>query len=59
MTSIDRQDGIFQVHIEEKNADQNNLERKKLLSKGFFPPITVQDFPLRGHQVFLPIKPRR
>ncbi|MBN8825273.1 MAG: transposase family protein [Spirosoma sp.] len=59
LTSIDRQDGLFQVHIEEKNADQNDPERKNLLSKGFFPTITVQDFPIRGHQVFLHIKRRR
>lgn len=51
LTSIDRPEGIFHVHIEEKNADQNDPERKNLLSKGFFPNITVQDFPIRGHQV--------
>ncbi|MVM36413.1 transposase [Spirosoma sp. HMF3257] len=59
LTSIDRQDGVFQVHIEEKNADPQDSERKNLLSKGFFPTITVQDFPIRGHQVFLHIKRRR
>jgi len=59
LTSIDRQDGVFQVHIEEKNADENDPERKNLLSKGFFPTITVQDFPIRGHKVFLHIKRRR
>ncbi|GAB4017464.1 hypothetical protein GCM10028808_48860 [Spirosoma migulaei] len=59
LTSIDRQDGVFQVHIEEKNADAQDPERKNLLSKGFFPTITVQDFPIRGHQVFLHIKHRQ
>jgi hypothetical protein len=59
LTSIDRQDGIFQVYIEEKNADKQDPERKNLLSKGFFPTISVQDFPIRGHQVFLHIKRRR
>ncbi|HEU0228674.1 MAG TPA: transposase, partial [Arachidicoccus soli] len=28
-------------------------------SKGFFPSITIQDFPLRGQRVFLHIKRRR
>ncbi|WP_090148994.1 ISAon1 family transposase N-terminal region protein, partial [Dyadobacter soli] len=59
LTSIDRQDGVFHVHIDEKNADENDPERKNLLSKGFFPMITVQDFPIRGHKVFLHIKRRR
>ncbi len=47
------------MHIDEKNADENDPERKHLLSKGFFPTITVQDFPIRGHKVFLHIKRRR
>jgi hypothetical protein len=59
LTCIDRQDGVFHVHIDEKNADENDPERKNLLSKGFFPTITVQDFPIRGHKVFLHIKRRR
>jgi len=59
LTSIDRQDGVFHVHIDEKNADGNDPERKNLHSKGFFPTITVQDFPIRGHKVFLHIKRRR
>lgn len=59
LTSIDRQDGVFHVHIDEKNADENDPERKSLLSKGFFPTITVQDFPIWGHKVFLHIKRRR
>lgn len=59
LTSIDRQDGVFHVHIDEKNAGESDSERKNLLSKGFFPTITVQDFPIRGHKVFLHIKRRR
>lgn len=59
LISIDRQDGVFHVHIDEKNADETDPERTNLLSKGFFPTITVQDFPIRGHKVFLHIKRRR
>ncbi|MGM9506068.1 ISAon1 family transposase N-terminal region protein [Larkinella sp. GY13] len=59
LTSIDRPDGVFHVYIEEKNADENDPERKNLLSKGFFPTITVQDFSIWGHQVFLHIKRSR
>lgn len=59
LTSIDREDGTFHVHIEEKNAADTDPQKKNLLSKGFFPTITIQDFPIRGHKVFLHIRRRR
>jgi hypothetical protein len=31
----------------------------KLLSKGFFEEVTIQDFPIRGYRVFLHVKRRR
>lgn len=31
----------------------------KLISKGFFEEVTIQDFPIRGQRVFLHIKRRR
>jgi hypothetical protein len=45
LTSIDRREGVFQVHIEEKNADQQDLERKNLLSKGFYLPSLSRTSP--------------
>lgn len=59
LTSIDRQADVFHLHLTEKNTDDQDPERKNLLSKGFFPSITVQDFPIRGHKVFRHIKRRR
>ncbi len=59
LTTIDRQEGVFHIHLTEKNTDDRDSERENLLSKGCFAPITVQDFPLRGHKVFLHIKRRR
>ena len=59
LTTITRQEGVFHIHLTEKNTDDRDSEGKNLLSKGFFAPITVQDFPLRGHKVFLHIKRRR
>ncbi|WP_080055644.1 ISAon1 family transposase N-terminal region protein [Spirosoma aerolatum] len=59
LTSIDRQDGVFHVHIEEKMPTRMPPQRRNLLSKGFFSTITLQDFPIVGHQVFLHIKRRR
>ena len=48
LTSIDRQAEVFHLHLTEKNTDDQDPERKNLLSKGLFPSITVQDFPIRG-----------
>ncbi len=59
LTTIDRVEGTFHVRMEEKNVSDTDPEKKYLLSKGFFPTITVQDFPIRGHKVFLHIKRRR
>ena len=59
LISVDKQEDCFQVYPEEKNFSTDNPDRANLLSKGFFPSITVQDFPIRGHKVFLHIKRRR
>lgn len=57
LTAVDEREGVFHLHLEELNRHPQAVD--KLLSKGFFPTITVQDFPIRGHQAFLHIKRRR
>jgi len=59
LSSVDKDGDTFHVRIEEKNVADNYSDKKNLLSKGFFPTITIQDFPIRGHKVFLHIKRRR
>ena len=59
LTSVDRDGDTFHVRIEEKNVADTDPEKNELLSKGFFLTITIQDFPIRGHKVFLHIKRRR
>lgn len=59
LTSFDQEDGTYHARIEEKNTAPDDPERKNLLLKGFFPVITIQDFPILGHKVFLHIKRRR
>jgi hypothetical protein len=49
----------YLIYLEERNIPPAQYESKKLLSKGFFEPITVQDFPLRGKPCFLQVKRRR
>ena len=47
------------LYLEEKNVIPEEYQGDKLISKGFFDEITVQDFPLRGKAVYLHIKRRR
>ena len=46
-------------YFTELNDIPNGFSRVKLHSKGFFPEATVQDFPIRGKNVFLHIIRRR
>lgn len=47
------------LFFEEKNTISEELEGVKVISKGFFDEIIVQDFPIRGQNSFLHIKRRR
>jgi hypothetical protein len=56
--SIEDED-TFHIELEEHNNPPAEWQDKKVLSKGFFPKIVIQDFPIRGHKVFFHIKRRR
>jgi len=47
------------IYLSEKNIVPQEYIKDKLVSKGFFDEIRIQDFPLRGKDVFLHIKRRR
>jgi hypothetical protein len=46
-------------YFTELNTTPEEFKEVKLHSKGFFPEATVQDFPIRGKNVFLHIIRRR
>jgi hypothetical protein len=46
-------------HLSEKNIIPEEYTGKDLVSKGFKPPKTIEDFPLRGNTVTLIVKRRR
>ena len=46
-------------YFTELNKTPEELDGVKLHSKGFFPEATLQDFPIRGKNVFLHITRRR
>ena len=50
---------ILRIYLNEKNLIPQEYLNDKLSSKGFYEEIKVQDFPIRGKEVFLLIKRRR
>jgi hypothetical protein len=47
------------LYLEEINSIPEEFKGQKLESKGFFDEVTLQDFPIRGRNVYLHIKRRR
>ena len=58
VTQIENTPALYKIFLEEKNIPPENIEGK-LVSKGFYEPISIQDFPLRGKACFLKVKRRR
>ena len=59
MTHYSVGDDRLDIFLEEINVIPEEFQANKLISKGFFEPVTLQGFPLRGRQVYLHIKRRR
>jgi hypothetical protein len=59
LTSYKKVDEVLHLYLKEINSISREYRPYKLSSKGFFDGITVQDFPIRGHQVYLHITRRR
>jgi hypothetical protein len=47
------------VHLDELNFPSSEFKDLKLISKGFYPAVIVQDFPLRERAVFLHVRRRK
>lgn len=59
LTSYKKGEEILHLYLKEIISIPKEYRENKLSSKGFFSEITVQDFPIRGHQVYLHITRRR
>ncbi|WP_139959510.1 ISAon1 family transposase N-terminal region protein [Flavicella sediminum] len=59
LTKHDVKGEELHFYFTENNSVPLEFKTQKLTSKGFFPEATLQDFPLRGKQVFLHITRRR
>jgi len=58
VTQIENTPALYKIFLEEKNIPPEDF-KGKLVSKGFYEPISIQDFPLRGKACFLKVKRRR
>ena len=47
------------MYLVEKKILPEDMVGESVHSNGFFPEVTLQDFPIRGRKVFLKIKRRR
>jgi len=59
LINLDVTEKQVHVYLEEIDYKPEEYEREKLISKGFHPTITIQDFPLRDKAMFLHVKRRR
>lgn len=59
VTAIDDKEHEIELFLEENNTPPEGYKKEELLSKGFYEPTSIQDFPLRDRPVFLNIKRRR
>ncbi|MBC8988443.1 transposase [Pedobacter sp. N36a] len=59
LTQVEKEGKMLNIYLEEKNIASDCYLSKDLESKGFFPEVSIQDFPIRGQKVALCIKRRR
>ncbi|MBB2150342.1 ISAon1 family transposase N-terminal region protein, partial [Pedobacter gandavensis] len=51
LTKVEKEAKILNFYLEEKNIAPEGYDKKDLESKGFFPEVGIQDFPIRGQKV--------
>ncbi|RRJ86136.1 transposase [Paenimyroides tangerinum] len=59
ITKVKELNSRLDIYFEEKNDYGHQLTDRQLISKGFYPMTTIEDFPLRGKSVKLHVQRRR
>lgn len=59
ITQVDSNSDVLSIYLSELNIQPEEYSSNKLISKGFYDQIRVQDFPIRGKACYLYIKRRR
>ena len=59
VTHADRTSTAILIYLDEKDLSGEERSGKHLQSKGFYPPASIHDFPLRGKSLILHVRRRR
>ena len=59
VTGVDSNEGKQIISLEGKPLGASELKGREIHSKGFYPVVEIQDFPLRKKACFLKVKRRR
>lgn len=59
VTHADRTATAILIYLDEKDLSEEERSGKHLQSKGFYPPASIHDFPLRGKSLILHVRRRR
>lgn len=59
VVKIENREGRIDIYIDEQKVIPKGLSKRKLISHGFTPPTTIQDFPIRGQAVYLHARRRK
>ncbi len=59
VTGFEKHGEQLTLQLEEKNLLPDQYKGQPYHSKGFLPPVLIEDFPIRGNKVLLQIKRRR
>jgi len=59
VTDVKEQQGLLTFCLDEKNNLPEELPQGDYESKGFAPPIRIQDFPIRDRAVFIEVRRRK
>ena len=59
LVKTEKKDEMMHLYFEEHKILPSEESHRTLISHGFYDPVTIQDFPLRGNAVYLNVKRRR
>lgn len=59
VTHVDRTSTSILIYLDEKDLSEEERKDKHFQSKGFYPPASIHDFPLRGKSLILHVRRRR
>lgn len=59
VTHAERTSTAVLIYLDEKDLSEDERKGKRLQSKGFYPPCSLHDFPVRGKSLILHIRRRR